>query len=360
MPKTSATHQGTKPAFIQHGRVLDVDAATYRLVVATEFTKKVLTGVSFATPYQHFANGEGIYFMPEVGSTVWLCEPSDGSMPFVLAWCAAQTEADYRSHKKDLNPGDIYLGTRDDNFLILRRGGIVQIGGGALSQRMYLPVENTIRDFCENYSLNTLGGSLEWTVHRTETDTDGHRPATLLLSAKQFADDEGVAAELQVGSHDGDDATILSLRIMESGKKGAATNISLKLMNDGSVAWDIKKDIKAKIGGDVDLAVSGKVGVKVDGALSIESSGTGSYKGSSVTVESATGPTTVKSPASISLDAPITMAGGSGASSPVALGPVLIAWLTSHTHNVIAPGAPTGPAIPPPPPSILSTSLLAK
>ncbi len=361
MPKTAATHQGTTPAMIQHGRVLDVDAATYRLVVATEYTKKVLSGVSFATPYQHFANGEGIYFMPEVGSLVWLCEPSDGSMPFVLGWCPAQVEGDFRSRKKDLNPGDIYLGTRDDNFLILRRGGIVQIGGGPLSQRMYLPVENMIRDFCENYSLNTLGGSLDWTVRRTETDTDGHRPSTLLLSAKQFADNQGTAAELQVGSHDGDDATILSLRIKESGDKGAATNISLKLKNDGTVEWNVKKDIQAKIGGNVDLQIKGNVVLKADGTVSLESVGAGSYKGSTFTAEASTGPATVKSPTNISLDAPLVQAGGTGAVIPVVLAtPLFLLWLATHVHPVIAPGVPTGPPIPPPPPDLVSKTLLSK
>ena len=167
MPSTTVTRAAVVPAIIQHARVLDVDIASYTLTIATEFAKKPMSGIPFSSPYQHMNNGEGIYFMPEVGSLCWVCEPSDGGMPFVIAWAPAQDEGDFKSGKQDLNPGDIYLGTRDENFLILRRGGIVQIGGGPLSQRLYLPVNNTIKDFCENYSLNTVGGDFEWSVKRT-------------------------------------------------------------------------------------------------------------------------------------------------------------------------------------------------
>ena len=179
------------PAKIERARVIDVDISTYTLTVATAFAKKPMTAIPFATPYQHFNNGEGIYFMPEVGSLCWLCEPSDGSVPFVLAWCSAQDEADFTARKQQLNPGDIYLGTRDENFLILRRGGVVEIGATGICQRIFMPVNNTINDFCENYNLHSLGGDLEWTIKRDENTTDGTRPALLGLYAKEFADDSG-------------------------------------------------------------------------------------------------------------------------------------------------------------------------
>lgn len=42
------------------------------------------------------------------------------------------------------------------------------------------------------------------------------------------------------------------------------------------------------------------------------------------------------------------------------LGEPLLAWLASHTHLSTAPGLPTGPALPPPPPMILSKSVKLK
>lgn len=362
MPSQRVTRQGLGPTTIQRGRVIDVDVATYTLVVATEFTKKVLTDISFATPYQHFVNGEGIYFMPEVGSVVWLCEPSDGGKYFVLAWAAAQDEGDFRARKMDLNPGDIYMGTRDENFLILRRGGVVQIGGGPLSQRMFLPVDNTIKDICENYSLNTLGGDLEWTTKRSEEDADGKRPTRLRIGARQFADDKNPLAELEIGSQDGDDATILRLRVRASDDDGAATQIDLKLTKDGDVLWAVERNVLWEVKGNHTIEADGNVVHKAKGDARVEALGTFLGKGAVATVEATTGLATVRSPTVVVLDAPLTQAGGTSAVIPVALAPPLLAWLATHVHLIIAPipGTPTSPPAVPPLPNIVSTSLLAK
>src|SRR5690606_18657484 len=150
--------------------------------------------------------------------------------------------------------GDIYLGTRDDNAIILRRGGVVQIMGGPLCQRLFLPITNTISDFCENYGLHSLGGDLEWTIDREETSTDGHRPVHLRLKAREFAHDEEPIAYLEIGSHTGNPANILSLVINASGEKGAAKKISLEFRKDGTAAfhfesnvtWTVKENLSIK------------------------------------------------------------------------------------------------------------------
>ena len=239
------------PSYVETGQVIDVDIEMYTVSVSTQYTQKPLTGLAFSTPYQHFSNGEGIYFMPEVGSLVWVCWPSDGSRPFVLGWAPAREDSGgLRANKMSLNPGDIYLGTRDENFIILRRGGILQIGGGPLSQRMYLPINNTIKDFCENYSLFSLAGDLEWTVDRAETTTDGKRPGRLSIKAREFANDPNPVAVLEIGSHKGSAQNILSLVIKASGAKGAATKISLELRKDGSVYWESQNSVQMLSGTD--------------------------------------------------------------------------------------------------------------
>src|SRR4051812_45939524 len=102
---------GTTPARIHQAKVLDVNVANWTLSVHTEFTQKPLTDIPFAVPYMHPNNGEGIYFMPEVGSICWLCEPSDGGKGFIIAWAPPSVDgpAQFRGHRQDLNPGDIYL-----------------------------------------------------------------------------------------------------------------------------------------------------------------------------------------------------------------------------------------------------------
>jgi hypothetical protein len=352
----AVTESVGKAATIEHGRVLDVDMASYTLTVTTQFTKKPQTGVTFMTPYQHFVNGEGIYFMPEVGSLVWICFPSDGNRPFVLGWAPGSDEGDYRAKKKDLNPGDIYLGTRDENFLILRRGGVVQIGGGPLCQRIFIPIENTVRDFCENYALNTLGGDLEWTIGREESTTDGKRPANLRILAREFSDDPKAVAKLEIGSHEGDDKTILSLIVNDSGKDGAAKKIELFFDKEGNVKWKVEKDVEWKVKEKFTLEVDKEVLIKTKDKMNLEATKDLTAKGDAVTVEAAKG-MTLKAGSPIDMTAPKINAGGQ--SGPVAMATPLVTWLGTHIHPTTAPGAPTGPPAVPPPGAIASTKLFS-
>lgn len=350
------TKSQTAPAIIESGRILDVDVSTYTVTITTEFTKKPATGVKFATPYQHYQNGEGIYFMPEVGSLCWVCFPSDHNRPFVLAWGPATDDGDARAKKKDLNPGDIYLGTRDENFLILRRGGVVQIGGGPLSQRLFLPINNTIKDFCENYSLQTFGGSLDWNVQRDVNTTDGSRPALLTLLAREFADDPKPVAQLQIGSHGNSDDRIISLLIKESGQDGAADKIELSLGKDGSINWKVSKDVKWDVSGDFEIKAKN---------LKLESSDNTVAKAKSFDLEAQNGFKLKVTTGNVEIESlvvkmkNIVQAGGE---LPVALAVPLLTWLSAHVHNIVAPvpGSPTSPPTVPPPGGIASQSLFAK
>lgn len=358
----AVTHSATKAAKIELGRILDVNAAKYTVAVATQFSKKPQTGISYATPYQHHVNGEGILFVPEVGSLCWVCFPSDGNRPFVLAWSSPQEEDDFRSRKPDLNPGDIYLGTRDENFLVLRRGGVVQIGGGPLNQRIFLPVNNTIKDFCENYGLHTLGGDLEWTIKREEGTTDGKRPALFSLLAREYANDPSPVAELLIGSHEGDSETILSLLVKASGQDGAAQKVELKFKKNGSVEWVVRQDVQWDVDGKFNLNVKGDISVDGKGKVALAAATELSLDGSNVKINGKTA-VDVMAP-TVNLK---TMVNVGGAAFPVVLAtPDLLLWLTMHTHKVVAPGLNTGPAYmgppaaPPPGPPLVPAGLISK
>jgi hypothetical protein len=360
----SGTVATAKPAHIELARVIDVDISSYTVSVTTNFGRSPYTGVSFATPYQHFSDGEGIYFMPEVGSLCYVCFPSDHNRPFVLAWAAAQDDnGDFRAKKRDLNPGDMFLGTRDNNFLYLRRGGIVQIGGGPLNQRLYMPVNNLIKDLCENYSLQTLGGDLSWSVQRTETTTDGKRPALFSILAREYANDPAPIAELTIGSHGEGEPTILNLLVKDKGQDGAASQVELKLKKDGSVDFMVKKDVTWTIGGKLDLKVTDDATVKVDGKVTVSgqtgmelSSGAGGKISTTQDLD-------INAP-NINMMAKVNVGGGA---FPVVLAtPDLLLWLVMHSHKVIAPGLNTGPAYfgppgtPAPGPTLITAVVQAK
>ena len=332
---STITHAGLRGPHVYRGRVLDVNVRLYTVAVAAEFAKKVLTSISFAVPYSHPSNGEGIYFMPEVGSICWICEPSDGNKPFIIGWGAVPTNGDYRNNKQKLNPGDIFLGTRDENGIYLRRGGVVQVMGGPLSQRIYLPINNTIKDFCENYGLHTLGGDLEWSIGREEDTTDGKRPAHLVLTARQFANDQKPIARLEIGSHGGDEETILSLSIADSGDSGQVIKFSLLLDKDGNV-----KLLAEKAG---DLVFKDKFDLTVDKDMTLFSQTNATLRGTRqanveggvVNVKSTTGVVSVQAQGGMTVKSsgskPALKVGGG--TSPVMLAPAaVLLWLKTHTH----------------------------
>lgn len=250
-----ATHAGSGVTRVWKARILDVDPEKYTVVVVGMHEKKLLKGVPWGSPYQHPAAGEGIYAMPEVGAVCWVCEPSDGNTAFEVAWGPVANDGDFRNEKRKLNPGDIFIGTRDGNDIILRRGGVLQMGATPLCQRLFLPVGHFIKDFAENYELNTLGGQLSWTVDRPETTTDGKRPSRFVLSSKEFANDPNPVAVLEIGSHEDDDESILSLIVRESGQKGAKLKHGLFLDKTGNMTVVTKGDVDWKVEGKFDLTV---------------------------------------------------------------------------------------------------------
>lgn len=343
----AATVSGLVSSFIETAKIVDVDIETYRLSVVTQFTQKILVGLSFSTPYQHYANGEGVYFMPEVGSLCWMATPSDGSRPFILAWMPARENNDsLRSNKMLLNPGDIYLGTRDENFMILRRGGVVQIGGGPLSQRMFIPINNTIRDFCENYGLHTLGGDLEWTIDREEATRDGSRPAHFRVKAREYANDEQPIAVLEIGSHSDNSANILSLVINASGKKGAAKKISLAFQKDGSATWAFL--------GEVNWSVKESLHVSVEQNLSLLAKQAMAIEGASVQVKAKTGAIELAASQQVTAGPMLSVAGGN---LPALLAdPTFLTWLLTHGH----PGNNQPPSTQPAGTKHISKKLFAK
>lgn len=353
------TYADVGAAVIYRARIVDVDVRYYVVSVAAENLKKPLTDISFATPYQHFENGEGMYFMPEVGSICWLCEPSDGSKPFVLAWASASEEGDYRAQKMDLNPGDIYLGTRDENHILLRRGGVIQIAASPLAQRLFLPINNTIRDFCQNYGLHTLGGDLTWTVDIPETTKDGTSPTRLSLSAREMAEDRKPVATLEIGSHVGDADAILTLVLNDSGADSQKPKVTLKMTKAGDVSWLIEGKVSWTFKDELTIKVTKDATVSSEASLNLEGALKAVLTGGAVLVESKSGAVAVDAKAGMTVS---TSGGGpalsAGSASNFVLLDSLLSWLTTHVHDHPTVG-PTLQPTQPIPPNVVSKNLKA-
>jgi len=410
MPETSFDNSlpssDIDEAQIESGTIANVNVRNLTVDWVSQYTGKQIPDLQIMTPYLHYNNGEGFTCVPEVGAICVVCFPSDEDSPFVLGFLSApelegaafgkdltsvledpgvETEEDvpqakgtsaggstntggntsdasFRAGRPVLNPGDMLWQGRDDNFVALRRGGVLQLGSTHICQRAYIPLLNVIRDFCENYELNTAAGSLSWGVQRVENDPAGNAPSEFVLIAREFAQDKNASIKVSLGSLDdatkppGGDKTFLELTIApqsidpSDGKVSGKPKYVIRLDKAGNtfVMQALKRT--EEIDGDHSLTIKGAQTVAITGAQSVTALSqdtvlktTHALKGVSST-ETWSGAKVIGA-ASLAL-------GGPGAVEPAVLGAKLVAWLGTHTHLVKAlpdpaPGPPALPTLPP-------------
>ena len=176
---------GTDPPEIIQGRIINVNLVKWTVDIFSTFDRKRYLDIPVASPYLHFNNGEGLSIFPEVGAVCMLCVPGDSSGPFILCFVMPHevvngatddapigtrshgtpqgaSDASFAGNRPLPKPGDIYLKGRDGNFLILHRGGVLQVGSTELAQRIYIPLGNLVTDISENYAHHNSGGSITW------------------------------------------------------------------------------------------------------------------------------------------------------------------------------------------------------
>jgi hypothetical protein len=341
------------PFACEEATVLDVNRQNWTCRVATTHSAKVLTDIQWAVPYHHYADGEGFHFMPEPGAKCYLATPNDGTPQFIMAFIApptqksAKTDAplrpegtgevnqdvSYQSKRPDLNPGDIAFNTRDGNFLILRRGGIVQLGATPLAQRVIVPVRNFIHDYCENYELATPAGDVTWTIDRPELDTTGQPACSWTFHMREFATDKSATVRVRHLALAGAGAqkAAWEVHIAPNGIDTRTESVSsavysMLVLIDGTKTELIGANRSIQVKGDDTLTVDGDQTTKVGGAAKL--------KAKSITSEASA--TNAVVGAAVKL-------GDANAMSAGVLGDQLISWL--GTAQVITPqGAPGTPA----------------
>lgn len=352
---TSMAKSGSKPVRVERARVINVNISDYTVDTRSESPPyKPKFDIPWMVPYTHFSQGEGINFMPEVGSTCWICEPSeDGREAFVLGWTMPDEHGAYRAGRELLNPGDIHLSTRDGNFVTVRRGGVVQLGATPVCQRVFIPIRNIIQDFAENYELHTPAGDLTWSVLRQDTDGDGHQRCLLTLAAHEFSDDPvntDPIAILKIGSHGANDNTILTLSTRDKG--GGSVQTALLLDKSGNLDWQVQGTFHVKSTGDMTLESSGKATMTSQGDMALSSTtGAFSAKGATSASLSSDGTVSIKGTAGSSMDGAFVKLGD--AQFPVLINsPDLVLWISMVTAALSGvagvPALRLGPALKPP------------
>jgi hypothetical protein len=362
--------RGSSSARVEGGRIINVDIAHYTVDVKTMHTQRLLTDIQVSAPYLHFGSGEGIFAMPEVGAKVQVCFPSEGP-PFVLCYVTAferegtpdgspstnpqteepndsPTEVTFRAGRPRLQQGDIMLRCRDGNQIWLHRGGVVEIGSTQVCKRFYIPLLNTIRDFCENWEMLSAAGDLRWTVERAESSPDGDTTAYFTLSAKNLAQDQYATVFVQAGHVD--DSNRFKMVIapnamdLKTGEVNGSSKFELTINEDGDLDVTIEGDVTADITGDLNLTVGGDGDVSVTGDLTetvggdLEHSVSGNHKLTATSSEERLSSSKV-------IAAPTCKFGSTGAHTPLMLATPSMLMFLYHTHSVV--GTSTGPPTPP-------------
>lgn len=189
------------------GKIIEVNTVKHTVTVQGE-GNEIHEGIQFM-PRQLNPDGTGSFVTPETNMIVWLCTPSSEATPFVLG-CAAvpkQTDADddedpndFRMNRPVLNEGDEMVASRDSGYIIMRKGGILEVAASQVAKTFWMPVENLIQSFCESFAIDSPGGSLSLSI-RDEDETWGadRSPVEFNLKVKEFADDPFDIFELKVG-----------------------------------------------------------------------------------------------------------------------------------------------------------------
>jgi hypothetical protein len=300
--------------------------------------------------------------MPEVGALVWLAMPSDNTPPFILGYRSAPgelvstdgrplrtdtelegsaTDFTYRSHRLELNPGDQAWTGRDGNYMILRRGGVVQVGATPVAQRLYLPVLNYIKDFAENYTLDTFAGDVRWTVEREESDPAGQAAGQWLMHVNGYAQDQYASVRIRhMALQDPGDETRGAWDVV------VAPNAINR--DTGEVTSAVYTLLVATDGGKTEVMAARKVTVKgndelvVEGDLSVDVTGTATI--------ASRGDLSVSSRGTATVAGRRVLVGGDDAAYKAVLGDLLVQWLATAQWPVTTVG--TAMVAAPSPPSI--------
>ena len=381
----SMVDSGSNPVLVEDGRIINVDMRHWTIDVKTMHSQRQLLDMQMLAPYLHFAGGEGIYAMPEVGAKVKCCMPSDGA-PFIMGFCttferegqppedegatttqpSVETSSDaeseegppvevtYRSGRPYLQQGDIMLRCRDGNQIWLHRGGVVEIGSTWLSKRFYIPVANTIRDVAENWEALTLAGDMMWSVERSDRSPSADADAQFTLLAKNYAQDEFYTVEVRAGHVDDDkrfQMTVAPNVIKSDGTfdGGGSPVYTYWIDQEGNIDLFVKKDANILIEGELTEQVNGSAeytygsGRTTNVTGNDETTVSGQLKMGAASAE-------MRMNGSFKVISPTVQLGSASAGTPVVLAtPQVIAFFLSHTHTVVGSSTlgPTPPVTSP-------------
>jgi hypothetical protein len=318
---------GHDPARIVQGTITNINLVKWTVDVNAQFDRKRYFNIQVGGLYLHHSNGEGAYCFPEVGATCMVCIPSDSSPPFIQCFVMASetiddsspdapagttshaqppanvTDSTFAGGRIPPKPGDIVFRTRDGNFVILHRGGVLQIGATELSQRIFIPLNNLMMDISENYEHHNTNGSVVWGIQNGPSQTQ--IPSQKMETFRVFATDQYADIKICTGKvfspvPEPDGSTTLNAAgigspiiyevtvspmgfIAESGAQASSSTVSQSVMKftfdrkgntlfrtEGNLYFKVAKKLTLKVAGDIALTTGGNGALTAQNGFDID------------------------------------------------------------------------------------------
>jgi len=257
LPRTSWFQpQGFGHVAIMECIIIDLNIRNWTVDVISKFDQKQFLDIQVGSPYMHSNYGEGIYAYPDVGAKCHVCIPSDGLPPYILDFIMPQETLDstatdeapagtqsrgavtqdadqdstFAGGRPKPKPGDIYLRGRDGSFIVMHRGGVLQMGSTQVAQRIYIPLNNVVMDLSQNYRHYNMGGSINWLVDSAAAEENN--PTSFMQTFRLFAPEENASVRVALGR-------VKDYVREKSGDAGAQSEISQLEIDENDIVCEV-------------------------------------------------------------------------------------------------------------------------
>lgn len=239
----SAAVEGSAEVGVRRAKVLSVNKVKYTCTVQSEIDNQIIEDIPIE-PISLNTEGGGSYWMPETNGLVWMCHPSTESTPFIMSGATAPKQlnedpeedpTDRRMNRPVVGEGDFVVAQNGTGKIILRKGGIVEIGASETALRRYIPLTNLIEEFSQNWRHNNAAGLMELVCRdRDETYGSERTPAEFKFNLREFCEDDFPMMDLRIGRIKDEDG-----QSIPSGDVGA---VVARLSFDNRVTWWVDRD----------------------------------------------------------------------------------------------------------------------
>lgn len=262
----SKTRSSLNDVRIEVGRILDVDIENYAVSVRSEHSEQPVHWIPLVSPFSEQTTGAGMKYQPAVGETVLILTTSDGYR-CVLGFIPMQENGSLSGGLPPMNSGDFFTINRNGSFIKMHAGGVLEIGATPIASTVYIPIRNLVHTIGENIILDSLAGSLEFSVGREDDSAQSSSPTNMEIKIKEFSNDTNEITRIKAGN-----GIAFGITIKDSGN-GENIKASFELTKEGDLKISLTKDMVVNIKGKYNLTVTGDVNIDSKGSLNITSIG---------------------------------------------------------------------------------------